>query len=157
MARGIVERDFGRLKEEAGTEPFRERKATYGEKIYLEYGAAGVRGEAQAGFPLVFETGYPWLLEGLRKGLSLNDAGCAALLAIMSRNTDTNVIHRSSMTELRELQEKISAILRTDPFPSAGELEKLDEELIRRNISPGGSADLLAMCYMVRLLEGAAE
>ena len=150
MAAGIVCRDFGKAEE-------RLHPLTYGERLYCECGVTGVRGEAEAGFPLVFETGYPRLLEGLAVGLSLNDAGCAALLAIMAGNTDTNVIHRSSMESLRGLQERIKALLKDNPYPAREELEKLDAEVTCRNISPGGSADLLAMCYMVRLLEIAGE
>jgi len=149
MAAGVVERDFDGL---TGAQA-----ATTGEHLYLTLGIEGVRGEAQNGFPLVFETGYPRLKEGLQAGLSLNDAGYAALLAVMSRNTDTNVIHRSSMEALTMLQERVRALLEGNPFPAADEVERLDNELIRANISPGGSADVLAMCYMVRSLENAAE
>ena len=97
--------------------------------------------------------GYPKLLEGLAAGLELNDAGCAALLALMAHNVDTNVIHRGGLEGQRRTAEAAQALLDAEPWPSREALEALDQTLIDQNISPGGSADLLALCYLLRFLE----
>ena len=145
MTQGLIARDFDGLKEETA--------GTFGQKLYLSYGVTGVRGEAELGFPLVRKAGYPKLREGLAAGKTLNEAGCAALISIMAQNTDTSVIHRSSLEKQRELLHRCTELLKNEPWPSAESLEALDRELIRENISPGGSADLLAMCYMLVFLE----
>lgn len=120
---------------------------TSGEKFYKAYGVTGVRGQAAAGFPAVREYGLPVLKEGLSRGLSMNDAGAAALLHILANTTDTNMISRSS----RSMQEKVSADLRAllskTAFPAIRDIEALDQQFIRANLSPGGSADLLALCF----------
>ena len=41
------------------------------------------------------------------------------------------------------------------PYPSVDVLRQLDRAFIRDNLSPGGSADLLAMCWMLRFLKEA--
>ncbi|MBR5111046.1 MAG: triphosphoribosyl-dephospho-CoA synthase CitG [Clostridia bacterium] len=141
MAHGLAARDFGALNE--------KNARSNGQKLYLQYGVIGVRGEAEQGFPLVRNVGLPKLEAGLRCGLSLNDAGCAALLAIMARNMDTNVIHRSDLDTQKEVQAMADSLLQASPFPSREALSAFDAYLVERNISPGGSADLLTMCYLL--------
>lgn len=145
MTAGITKRDF------AGVTP--ESAKTAGERLFAEYGITGVRGQAEAGFPAVLETGLPILKEGLSKGLSLNDAGCAALLHLLCAADDTNLIKRSSRQEQLALQERLRKLLITDRFPSTQTLQALDAEFIQKNLSPGGTADLLAMTYFLFFLQ----
>ena len=149
MTAGLTAADF------EGLTP--ENARTAGQKLFLEYGITGVRGEAERGFPLVRECGLPRLYGGLSRGLSLNDAGCAALTALMSRNPDTNVVHRGGLEGLKKTSARAAALLEREPYPSAESLSAFDRELTAENISPGGSADLLSMCYMLCFLKGAAE
>jgi len=127
-------------KELAGKNAFR----TAGERIYREYGIAGARGQAEAGFPGAL-TGLAAIREGLDRGLSLNDALCRSLLRIMAETADTNLIHRGGM----EAQKWVWEILKTDPDP-----ETLCREFQIRNLSPGGAADLLAAACFLLLIHG---
>ncbi|MBQ9301101.1 MAG: triphosphoribosyl-dephospho-CoA synthase CitG [Clostridia bacterium] len=145
MTRGLSQRDF------AGLTPQNARTA--GERLYVAHGITGVRGQAEQGFPLVREHGYPTLTAALQAGLSINDAGCAALIAIMAHNADTNLIHRGGMAAQRETAEMAEKLLKQQRFPDREALREMDQALIRRNLSPGGSADLLAMCYMLYFME----
>ena len=144
MCAGLSGRDFAGLTE--------ENAKTAGQRLYLRYGLTGVRGEAERGFPLA-ETGLSVLRAGLDAGLSVNDAGCAALLSILAEGTDTNAVHRSSLARAREVSAEADAIRRAEPFPSRERLAAFDRELTRENISPGGSADLLAITYFLYFLE----
>lgn len=129
-----------------------ETARTEGGRLYLQYHIRGVRGQAADGFPAVRKYGLPVLEAGLMKGMDINDAGCCALLWIIANNDDTNIIHRSS----RELQHEIADSLRehlgNDPYPSKQFIENLDRQFITQNISPGGSADLLSVCYFLHFL-----
>ena len=145
MTKGLTAGDFADLTP--------ENARTFGQRLYLSQGVTGVRGEAEQGFPLVRQYGYPKLLEGLAAGLSLNDAGRAALLALMAHNIDTNVIHRSGMAGQRQTAQAAAELLAAESWPSAEAVAALDRELIQKNISPGGSAGLLALCYLLRFLE----
>lgn len=149
MTKGLVRRDY------AGLIP--ETAKTAGQKLYLQYGITGVRGQAEAGFPVVGKVGLPKLEAGLSMGKTINEAGCAALLAMLAQTMDTNMIHRGSFETQQEIMEKLSDLLEDEPFPSPKTLEGLDEAFVRKNLSPGGTADLLAMTYMLHFLKEEAH
>lgn len=149
MTRGLVEKDYVNLTA--------ENAVTAGQRLYLKYGITGVRGQAEAGFPAVGKVGLPKLEEGLARGLRVNDAGCAALMAMLAATVDTNLIHRSDYETQQKIAMDTALMLMTDPFPGREALEELDRAFIRRNLSPGGTADLLAMVYMLHFLKEEAH
>ena len=102
---------------------------------------------------LAVEAGLPVLEQGLAEGLSLNDAGCAALLHILSAEADTNMIARSSLETAEEIRGAIRELLQETPFPDRETLEALDLRFRELNLSPGGSADLLAICYLLHFMK----
>ena len=130
----------------------KENAKTVGENLFAQHGITGVRGQAEAGFPAVLEIGLPTLEKGLEQGLSLNDAGCGALLAILACTADTNLIHRSDLQQQHSVSAKITELLANNTYPSAQVLQDLDREFIEKNLSPGGSADLLALTYFLHFL-----
>ncbi len=128
------------------------KENTVGEKLYTQHGITGVRGQAEAGFPAVLEVGLPTLRKGLDHGLSLNDAGCAVLLALLTATVDTNLIHRSDLQQQQAISAQIAELLKKEPYPTKETLKKLDREFMEKNLSPGGSADLLALTYFLHFL-----
>ena len=147
MARGVVERDF------ADKNP--ETARTAGEKLYLKHGIAGVRGQAEAGFAPVLDAGLPTLEAALGAGLDMNLAGANALIALMAEAEDTCLIARSDVATQRGLQKRLRERLEQGRFLDAEELRALDMEFIGRNLSPGGSADLLSLTFMLHFLKEA--
>ena len=145
MTAGLTARDFGGITA--------QNAQTAGEQLYVKYGITGVRGQAEAGFPAVRDTGLPVLRKGLEQGLSLNDAGCVTLLHLITAAEDTNLIHRGSRQTQLSIQRQIAALLKEDPFPAIEQIEALDKEFIEQNLSPGGSADLLALTYFLHFLK----
>ena len=123
---------------------------TPGGKFYAAHGITGARGQAMAGFPAVIHIGLPALEKGAHLGL--NRAGCGALLAIMAQLDDTNLVKRSSPEALKALQEKLRDLLRGTPYPEKQVLEQLDDRFTQKNLSPGGSADLLAASFFLYFL-----
>ena len=111
-----------------------------------------MRGQAEAGFPAVLEAGLPTLEKGLQKGLSLNEAGCAVLLALLTATVDTNLIHRSDLQQQQAISAEIAELLKKESYPAKETLEELDRQFIVQNLSPGGSADLLALTYFLHFL-----
>lgn len=128
---------------------------TAGLRYYRAHGVTGIRGEAAAGYPSVFEIGLPALRQWLAKGLSLNDAAAAALLALMAAVEDTNMIHRGGIAEARRRREEAARVLQElseENLQSV--LREMNEDYIRASLSPGGCADLLALtlfCYFLEL------
>ena len=145
MTKGLVNSDYVNLTLETAK--------TAGQKLYLQYGITGVRGQAEAGFPAVFHVGLPKLEAALAAGKSINEAGCAALLAMLASTADTNMIHRGGYELAKEASQKLRALLEKEPFPSPETLEALDAEFSKKNLSPGGTADLLSLTYMLHFLK----
>ena len=145
MAQGIVEKDLGHITQETAV--------TVGQRLYAKYGITGIRGQAEAGFPAVKYVGLPILRQGLARGLSLNQAGCAALLHILCAIEDTNLIARSDLETAQAVTGQVAALLEVNPFPDREILEELDLQFIGKNLSPGGSADLLAATYFLHFIE----
>lgn len=145
MTKGLTASDFAGLTEKTAV--------TAGQKLYLQYKITGIRGQMEEGLPAVREVGLPHLKAGLKKGLTINDAGCGALLALMAAATDTNIIARSSLSTQQEIAVRLKELLNENPFPDSQFLCRLNKEFKEKNISPGGSADLLAVCYLLYFLE----
>ena len=145
ITKGLVSEDYVNLTPETAK--------TAGQKLYLQYGITGVRGQAEAGFPAVLNVGLPKLEAALAAGKSINEAGCAALLAMLANTVDTNMIHRGGYELAKETAEEISALLEKEPFPSKETIETLNEEFVQKNLSPGGTADLLALVYVLHFLK----
>lgn len=126
---------------------------TAGQRIFARCGISGVRGQAAAGFPTVLHCGLPVLENGLLHGKSRDEAGAAALLAILSCTDDTNMISRGGMETENEKRRRLAELLACDPYPDRETLQALDREYTAENLSPGGSADLLALCWLLHFLK----
>lgn len=133
-----VESDFFRLRQKG-------KASSAGESLYLEFGHRGVRGELADGLPAVTETALPTLEAGLSAGKSRNDAGVFALLQLIARGEDTNMIKRGGLKLAEDTAAAIRSYLETEPSPDMSIVEEWDRLFIRRNLSPGGCADLLAV------------
>ena len=129
---------------------------SHGEMVRARYGATGARGEAFAGFPHVLHVGLPTLRAERNRTRTETNSRLWALLNIMARLEDTCVLYRGGAEGLAIVQKGASdALLAGGPGSVAGELAmlRLDEELLIRNISPGGAADLLAATLFLDALE----
>lgn len=147
LADGIVEQDLRNITAETAK--------TAGEKVYAEHGICGVRGLAQAGYPVLQDIALPVFHDCLLQGMSVNKAGAITLLYIIANTDDTNMIFRSDRNTQTQIQNTIKHILDATPYPEFDTIYELDEIFIKQNISPGGSADLLAMTYLLYQLEQA--
>jgi len=116
---------------------------SHGEKIFLKYGFSGARGEAESGFATVFNSGLP----ELNKAIQLNDELLIkCLLSIAANNNDTNILFRSNSDVLSRFKSLCQTAL--EDF-SAENYTAVIDFCQQENISPGGSADLLAVTIFV--------
>lgn len=133
-----------------------ENAKTHGEQLYASYGIKGVRGEACNGFPTVFLLGVKKLRFFLEQGFSINDSGILTLLHIIANLEDTNIITRSSYETMCNIQLRIKNLIEVQQIENLDYIkiiEELDKEFIKLNISPGGSADMLALSYFIYYFE----
>ena len=117
---------------------------THGYLVSKQYGAGGIRGEAQDGFPHVRSA-----LNCLRRGGS----PLQALLLLMEQLEDTNLLYRGGPDGLRFVQQRAAQIRGNSPQEILPMLNMLNQQCIERNLSPGGSADLLAAALFLHSLE----
>ncbi|MBY6262716.1 triphosphoribosyl-dephospho-CoA synthase CitG [Azospirillum sp. 412522] len=130
---------------------------TAGERLYRRHGLTGARGEAASGFATVRDHALP-AFEQLRSHGS-RTALHAALLELLAFNPDTNVVSRGGLEGLTFLQGEAMRLRRDGGVAAPDYLRRLaalDDEAIRRNLSPGGSADLLAVTWFLVHLPVAA-
>ena len=125
--------------------------STGGEQQFAAYGLTGARGEAASGFRTVTEIALPALEEALHAGKPLPEAGLHALIALLAHVQDSNVIRRAGMEGQQWLTMQAQHLL--DEGFYADDLYMLDDACIARNISPGGSADLLAATYFLHFIK----
>lgn len=95
----------------------RENARTAGERLYVETGARGVRGEAAGGFPAVLKIGLPALRAALDQGAGLEEAGTAALLALAAGTVDTNLFARGGLEGQRWAVQQAGPCWRAAPAP----------------------------------------
>lgn len=120
---------------------------THGENCFKKYGyqGAGARHEVQKGMPIVFDYALPYCEEKL-KNLSLlnreklDEILHKTLLLIISHLNDSNVLYRKGKEKAAELK-KMAELAFTDDI----KYNDLNEFCLKENISPGGSADMLAI------------
>ncbi len=140
---------------------WRPDSMTHGSVVRARYGISGAYAEARAGFPHVIDIGLPVLREARMNGKSERDSRLSALLYIMSTLNDTCVLYRSGLDGAGIVKDGAEAVLAAGgPGTVNGDrqLSQLDQDLVARNISPGGSADLLAATLFLDALEsGEAE
>jgi len=148
MTQGLCHKELYSVKE--------KRNLTHGEKMFLKYGAKGIRGEAESGFATVRACSLP-VFKKLKamKEYSLNDILIQTLLNLMAVNEDTNILARHGMDTLKYVRDYAARALDAGGMLSTEGRQmvfEMDREFIEINISPGGSADLLAVTIMLDFL-----
>ncbi|SFN85230.1 triphosphoribosyl-dephospho-CoA synthase [Formivibrio citricus] len=130
----------------------RAEATTAGEYLFRKHGLTGARGEVAAGFATVREQSLP-VFERTRERHGCEERALhAALLQLLAFNRDTNVVSRGGMDGLHFVQAEARRLLDDGGIDLPDYLERLaslDDALIVRNLSPGGSADLLAVTWFL--------
>ncbi|SDH76741.1 triphosphoribosyl-dephospho-CoA synthase [Pseudomonas flavescens] len=129
---------------------------SHGAEVCRRYGVHGAREEAQLAFPAVIHHALPQLARSRAAGVGEQNARLDALLAIMSRLSDTCVLYRAGLEGLHCMQSGARAVLDAGGVASlAGRrrLRKLEGDMLRLRASPGGAADLLAACLFLDRLQ----
>ncbi len=125
---------------------------SHGEQLYQAYGITGIRGEARDGFPLILKEAYPEFLRLQKKQYRIYGNGQKILLSLIAKSQDTNMIIRSDYDTIQQLQTHLNNYLDEHLLEEINEREiirQLDDYFLEKNISPGGSADLLALVYFL--------
>ena len=124
-----------------GAEPSSD---THGAQVRKKFRRCGARFEATEGFPNALSA-YNILCE--------NGNPYRALLWLIASVPDTNLLYRGGLDGLtlaQELAKKTQAL--PDDLLLDG-IRKMDSQLMQKHLSPGGSADLLALGFFLKATE----
>lgn len=113
-----------------------------GARIYQQYSLTGARGEAESGYLTVRRYVLPYWHQESGDRQHHN-----ALLRLMAVNADSNLVSRGGIEGLQFVRHSAQRALMA-PWGTT-ELEEMDRHFILRRLSPGGSADLLAVAMVL--------
>ena len=120
------------------------KTCTNGAKVYRDHGARGAVGEAADGF---FHARY--CADRLKAHEGSENPGALALVDVMVVLEDVNLLHRGDEDGLRFARENALRIAMLPENERINALRALDREMIERNLSPGGAADMLALGFLL--------
>ncbi|WP_368528371.1 triphosphoribosyl-dephospho-CoA synthase CitG [Enterobacter cloacae] len=143
ICRGLVARELSSPE---------EGHVSKGEAHFLRYGLSGARGEAESGFRTVRTVALPVYNQVMQQHGDTNLALLQTLLHLMAWNDDTNLVSRGGLEGLYYVQQQAQKLLWQGGVLKKGGIEALqqfDDDLIARHLSPGGSADLLAVTWFL--------
>ncbi|MDL2300989.1 triphosphoribosyl-dephospho-CoA synthase CitG [Lachnospiraceae bacterium OttesenSCG-928-D06] len=124
-----------------------KRPKSNGEENFCRYGTGGIRLEASKGYPLLFQVALPELEKGIAEKREWNLIKLQTLMVLMKQTEDSNIIFRHNQQVLACVQQEAADFVKRGGAYQEGAIEilvKMDRDFIRRNISAGGCADLLA-------------
>lgn len=148
MTEGIVEHDFRNISS--------KKELTHGEKLFIEHGFTGIRGEAQNGYPVIRDIAMPLLRELDAGKRTYEERLLEVLLTLMSKVEDSNIVSRGGIEALNYVKDCADEFIASGGMRQTDAYKKLDEmnaDFIRRNLSPGGSADLLSLVIFLGKME----
>ena len=117
---------------------FPKPQGTHGSAMVQQHSAKGALANAQEGYPMLFYNWLPYYREHRDDTYALHKT----LLLIMSQIDDTNILYRAGADMAKWVKTDAQALLQD--FSLDG-VNRMNEEFTRRNISPGGAADMLSL------------
>ena len=123
---------------------FAPTAGTHGNDAVNAHRVTGALDMAKAGYPQLFNDWLP-----AYEGYLADDASTAPhrlLLLIMSQLDDTNVIHRVGYEQAQQVKREARELL--DNYNAAA-MVQMNRDYIALNISPGGSADMVALTLFI--------
>ncbi len=147
MTKGLVENELQNLK--------KKNKLTHGERVFIEYGITGIRGEVEAGIPVIFDHALAAYNDKKFADLGENQRLLHTLITIMAHCDDTTILHRHNIDTLKMIKDICGKLLNRGSLLNNEIIEEicqLDKKFSKKRISPGGCADLLAVTVFLSLI-----
>lgn len=133
---------------------------SHGQQVAQRFGLRSAGEEAAQGFPCLFEVTLPALQHALTQGAGERAARAHALFATLAVLDDTNLAHRGGLEGLRFAQNlaqqflAVGGVFQPNWISNA---RSIHTAFVQRNLSPGGTADVLASaCWMHSLCRAGA-
>ncbi len=124
---------------------------TNGEKFYLKTNNTGIRGEAVSGYAIIFEKSLPFYEKNLLI-YTEDKAMKLTLLYLMSIVNDSTLYARGGLDAIFYVKNEAKKLLYVEDLDKS--LRKFDRMMIEKNLSAGGSADLLGLTWFLSKVKG---
>lgn len=128
---------------------------SHGLVVAQRYGSGGARQEAAAGFPAARHIGLPAYRAALAASGSAELAAIQALFALIAGLADSNLLWRGGPAGLAHAQTAAADFLARGGVLADGwraGATAIHADFVARNLSPGGSADLLGVTLFLHEL-----
>lgn len=148
LNRALQELARGAMDELEAAKHKSKNTLTAGERLFVERGEAGARGQAANGYSFVLFECLPLA----KKLFAMHDTETAKvrlLCFVMSRLFDSNVFKRGGFEAVEYVRTRGAELF--DNF-SLENVVLADKDFIQRNLSPGGAADTLALTLFLHCL-----
>lgn len=126
-----------------------ERKAeSHGQQMYEKYGVTGAIEMVATGFQIIQNLALPCFYDTLHRTQDFEKATMQTLMTLISTLSDTNLVWRGGMSDLKNAQMMAKQFLQAGGVHQSNwrqAVRMINRYFIHRNLSPGGSADLLAV------------
>ncbi|KAB7762239.1 triphosphoribosyl-dephospho-CoA synthase MdcB [Xanthomonas maliensis] len=129
-----------------------------GQRARARHQVGGVREQAAAGYPLLQHLALPQLRAALQSGADAAAALSQTLLQLIAEVDDLNLLHRGGRAGLAFAQAQARDFLAAGGIAQPQwrqRLARIGDAFVARNLSPGGSADLLACAWFLHRQEHA--
>ena len=123
---------------------FPDTTNTHGSRVVSQHNVKGALAMAREGYQPLFTDWLPYY-----RGTRSEERKLKTLLRIMATLDDTNVYHRKGAEGVAQMKADSIALL-NDFEPK--KLEQLNQDYNAQGISPGGSADMLALTIFVNFI-----
>ena len=123
---------------------FPDTTDTHGSRVVSQHNVKGALAMAREGYQPLFTDWLPYY-----RGTRSEERKLKTLLRIMATLDDTNVYHRKGAEGVAQMKADSIALLK-DFEPK--KLEQLNQDYNAQGISPGGSADMLALTIFVNFI-----
>jgi triphosphoribosyl-dephospho-CoA synthase len=135
----------------------REKSFTsHGNQVFNKFSVGGARMEAALGFPSVYHIGLPTLRGHLQSGHDRETALIGTLMVLMEHLPDTNLLWRGGAEGLDFARSAAAKFNLSGGVTASGWQKRIlamHSAFISQNLSPGGSADLVAATWAAHQFE----
>ena len=145
--KGILVKDFAHID--------KYHPHTHGEKLFVKYGCRGIRGEVMDGFPAIRLVGLPVLQRLKKQNTDTEKVYIQTLLTLLEKVEDTNILIRTDNEMLQYAKNEAGRVLKLGgAFTEEGmqAIWQMNKDFVAKNMSPGGTADLLIGTIFLQLL-----
>ncbi len=129
---------------------------SHGQKMFKQYGITGAIEMVANGFEVIQAQVLPCLYETMYRTQDFEKSSMQTLMLLISLLSDTNIVWRGGIEDLKMAQRLATQFLQAGGVHQHDwqqQISHINQYFVQHNLSPGGSADLLAVTIFLYKVE----